>query len=351
MSVQFSLSAGNEHYKQNTPQGYMLDNLLEILGSESNMWYCDTFSMPSFRDLKRYYKGMGTVVMYCWWDPADNRIQPILDELDLDWIFITSDPLLAPQHPRVKTVKWNYQYGYHMELVKNTGLYIDCPERTFLCMMRNHKPERLSFLSALYYKGLLSQGYISYLGQVNTRFVHGRTPRPLKEITGITSQPDSEYMYMPGDNFKNWIEKNIPLELPNDNTQHEDNNTDFYTCGNPAWYARTKYSIVLETYWARTQFLTEKTFKPIIAKHPFINLGNRSNELLSSFGFDTFDDVFSTEHDYLRAGKKIECVVEKIRDVDIDPRRCEYNYAVGLDLLRQAQLEQKQLALQVADLL
>lgn len=350
MSVIFSLSTGNEHYRQPTPQGYMLDNILALTNNLPNVWYCDTFSIPNFGDLIKYYRGQGTVIMYCWWDPADDRITRFLDEIDLDFIIITSDTNLAPKHDRVQTIEWKYQYGFHMHLVQNTGLYVDCEPKQYLCMMRNHKPERLSFLSALWYKDKVKHGHISYLGQVNTR-VHGRAPRPMDQILGMTSQADSNYMYMPTDNFAEWLTTNIPIELPNDNTQHEGNNTDFYTCGNPAWYERTKYSIVLETYWARTQFLTEKTFKPIIAKHPFINLGNRSNELLRSFGFDTFDDVFSTEHDYLRAAKKIEFVVEQLRDVDIDPRRCEYNYAVGQDLLRQAELEQKYLAKQVVELL
>jgi len=351
MSVEFSLSVGNEHYNQSTPQGYMLDNILELTGSCSNVWYCDTFSIPKFGDLKRYYQGMGTIIMYCWWDPADDRIQDHLDDLDLDFIIITSDPDLAPKHPRVKTIKWQFQYGFHMALVKNTGLYIDCTPKQYLCMMRNHKPERLNFLSELWYQGKLDDGYVSYLGQINTKHIHGRTPRSLQEITSLAYQVDTDYTYQPTHNFSNWLVANMPLELPGDISQTEGNNTDFYTCGNPAWYAKTQYSIVLETYWARTQFLTEKTFKPIIAKHPFINMGNRSNELLRSFGFDTFDDVFGTEHDSMPAANKIKSVISKIGDVEIDPRRCDLNYAVGFDLLRQAQIEQKQLAQQVADLL
>ena len=351
MSVEFSLSVGNEHYRQSTPQGYMLDNILAQVRATENVWYCDTFSIPKFGDLERYYKGMGTVIMYCWWDPADDRIEPLLDKLDLDFIFITSDPALAPKHPRVKTVKWQYQYGFHMALVKNTGLYVDCEPRQYLCMMRNHKPERLNFLSELWYNNKLQDGYVSYLGQVNTKHIHGRTPRLLAEITATSSQIDTNYTYAPSTNFANWLSKNMPLELPGDISQTSGNNTDFYTCGNPAWYCNTQYSIVLETYWARTQFLTEKTFKPIIAKHPFIHLGNQSNQLLRSFGFDTFEDVFGNEHDSMPAGEKIKSVISKIKNVDIDPRRCEQNYAVAFDLLKQAQLEQKQLAEQVVELL
>ena len=77
MSVPFSLSTGNEHYQKHTPQGSMLSNLLEIIPKTQDVWYCDTFSMPDFGALKRYYKG--TVILYCWWDPADDRIVPHID--------------------------------------------------------------------------------------------------------------------------------------------------------------------------------------------------------------------------------------------------------------------------------
>ena len=47
----------------------------------------------------------------------------------------------------------------------------------------------------------------------------------------------------------------------------------------------------LETYWAKTQFLTEKSFKPILAQHPFVNIGNGTTQLLKQLGFDVFEDV------------------------------------------------------------
>ena len=52
----------------------MLSNLLEIIPKTPDIWYCDTFSMPDFGTLKHWYTG--TVILYCWWDPADDRIIP-----------------------------------------------------------------------------------------------------------------------------------------------------------------------------------------------------------------------------------------------------------------------------------
>ena len=64
MSIEFSLSTGNEHYSQLTPQGNMLRELLELIPKTKDLWYADTFSLPEFGALKKYYTG--TIVLYCW---------------------------------------------------------------------------------------------------------------------------------------------------------------------------------------------------------------------------------------------------------------------------------------------
>jgi len=349
MSIQFSLSTGNEHYKQNTPQGNFLRELLKVIPKQPDVWYADTFSLPAFGHLKKYYTG--TVILYCWWDPADDRILQHLDSMDLDFIMVTSDTDLAPKHERVKTIQWNKQYGFHMELIKSNPWTPASTRKNFLCMMRNHKPERLLFLEQLWRNNLLDSNLVSYLGQVNTKNIHGRTARPISDIVGEQYQADTEFTYIPSADFAGWLTDNIPILLPEDHTQTNEHNTDFFTTGNPDWYSSTQYSVVLETYWARTEFLTEKSFKPIISKHPFINLGNASNKILKNLGFDVFEDVFGLEHDTLPAQEKVQCVIPKLVNVDIDPLRTEYNYLIGQDLLAQARLEQKQLALQVADIL
>ena len=72
----------------------MLRELLELIPKTKDLWYADTFSLPKFGTLKQYYTG--TVVLYCWWDPADDRISNQIDNMDLDFIIITSDPELLP---------------------------------------------------------------------------------------------------------------------------------------------------------------------------------------------------------------------------------------------------------------
>ena len=349
MSKEFSLTKQNEHFSESTPQGDMLRCIFNLTGRIKDLWYADTFSLPTFGHLKKYYSG--TVILYCWWDPADDRILIHLDDMDLEFIIITSDPQLVPKHPKIKTIKWTYQYGYFFELIKPFNSRKQEKDYTFLCMMRNHKSERLAFLEELWRNGLLKNNLVSYLGQVNTGQIHGRTNRTYEDLTSKIYIEDSDFEYTPPKDFANFL-KNLPLELSEDTTQTLGNNTDFFTCGNPEWYARTQYSVILETYWARTQFLTEKSFKPIVAGHPFINLGNMSNSILNSLGFDVFDDVFDCGFvDALPARNKISATIPLLTSIDIDTKRCTDNQHNGQELLLKAKQEQKELAQQVINLL
>ena len=160
MSKEFSLTKQNEHFSESTPQGDMLRCIFNLTGRIKNLWYADTFSLPTFGHLKKYYSG--TVILYCWWDPADDRILIHLDDMDLEFIIITSDPQLVPKHPKIKTIKWTYQYGYFFELINPFNSRKQEKDYTFLCMMRNHKSERLAFLEELWRNGLLKNNLVSY---------------------------------------------------------------------------------------------------------------------------------------------------------------------------------------------
>jgi hypothetical protein len=61
----------------------------------------------------------------------------------------------------------------------------------------------------------------------------------------------------------------------------------------------TFVNIVTETcFWEDKKHLTEKIFKPIVTKHPFILLGCCNNlKYLKSYGFKTFDKWWDESYD------------------------------------------------------
>jgi hypothetical protein len=69
---------------------------------------------------------------------------------------------------------------------------------------------------------------------------------------------------------------------------------------NPIWYDSTAFSIVAETTVSCSDplFITEKTFKPIAFKHPFIIFGQTGVlKYLKELGFETFENIFDESYD------------------------------------------------------
>ena len=69
---------------------------------------------------------------------------------------------------------------------------------------------------------------------------------------------------------------------------------------NPAWYDSTYFSIVSETttYSKYSLHVTEKTFKPISYRHPFVVFGQTGTlAYLHELGFETFENLFDESYD------------------------------------------------------
>lgn len=72
---------------------------------------------------------------------------------------------------------------------------------------------------------------------------------------------------------------------------------------NESWYDQTAFSICVETITEPgpdTVFLTEKTFKPIALRHPFMIVGCKGSlQLLRETGFETYSNLFDESYDSL----------------------------------------------------
>ena len=76
--------------------------------------------------------------------------------------------------------------------------------------------------------------------------------------------------------------------------------------------------IVTETcFWETKKHLTEKIFKPIVAKQPFILLGCANNlEYLKSYGFKTFDAWWDESYDGIQDPiARLQAVVDQIENI------------------------------------
>lgn len=76
--------------------------------------------------------------------------------------------------------------------------------------------------------------------------------------------------------------------------------------------------IVTETcFWETKEHLTEKIFKPIVARQPFVLLGCSNNlKYLKSYGFKTFDSWWDESYDRIDDPiERIQAVVKIIKDI------------------------------------
>lgn len=344
MSIAYSVSRDNVYYGKRNPQGQFLDLLIDRIGTPPDVYFCDTMDMPHVHHIKQYMRGV--LIVYCWWDPANAMFTKHLDDLDIEVILVTPDVNLAGKHPKQHVIKWKYQYGLHLDLIAPSRPAKFTTGKNFLCMMRNHKSERIQFLQHLWQNNWIEGNLISYLGQINTPD-NGRADRNIDSILKESYFVDSEFTHTLDADFKTWCIHNLPQNLPNDRSKSDERSTDFYSIGNIEWYDATAYSVVLETYWAKTNFLTEKTFKPIIAQHPFVNLGNYTTKLLKELEFDIFEDVVDTTYDSKATDQKIKAFAPV--DFDIDPRRPAKNLLVMNELRLKALQEQNLLIHRLED--
>lgn len=79
----------------------------------------------------------------------------------------------------------------------------------------------------------------------------------------------------------------------------------------------TWVSVVSEASFAeRTCFISEKTFKPIAAKHPFILYGNKNSlKYLRDLGYKTFNGFINETYDELDTWERLEAIIQEIKRI------------------------------------
>jgi len=81
---------------------------------------------------------------------------------------------------------------------------------------------------------------------------------------------------------------------------------------NPDWFNNTCFSVVAESFRepaSAVVFLTEKTYKPIACRHPFmVYAATGVLNLLRTQGFETFNNLFDESYDTVGFDKKLDII-------------------------------------------
>ena len=113
-------------------------------------------------------------------------------------------------------------------------------------------------------------------------------------------KPHRNFLY---ENLKDYIDKSIfsyvGKGIALENNINSDTGT-WHTDILPSWFNDTVFSIVAETWMHGSTFVSEKTFKPIAFKHPFITAGTAGTlAYLRQEQFETFGHLIDESYDYI----------------------------------------------------
>lgn len=227
---------------------------------------------------------------------------------------------------------WEMQYAHHVKHFNEVSFIppaekkdkIFEAEKKFLCLNRNLKDHRVWTYYTLINSLARYDGHISY-----------HLPSVAKEE---------------GINFKNYASEILKDKVSNVDWKkakacYKDKKLDTL---HPKWiinhgesvnqyYNNSLFSIVSESM-LREQFLTEKTFKPMMHGHPFVFIGSSKNiDILHDRGYQTFEDIFGVRA--IENPKQLQNFLDKVATIPLEEwrnrildvwSRVEHNYHVLL---------------------
>lgn len=263
--------------------------------------------------------------------------------------------LFSESHDILKTVNWSSTFynksqikTYYFKVVENdvaVQAHMNPPiiekkitDKKFINLNRRWRPHRPTFVSLLHNKDLLKYGYVSLANDVegsNWNNIYDHILYLNKDFETVHT------MLLQSEGVKNLpslIVDNTNLQF-NDPLQRVQNSI-------AKFYNETLFSIVGEINYYTTAgiensiFITEKTYKAMVFKHPFIILSVPFTlKALRTDGYKTFDGIINEDYDNIENDgdrmlailKEVErlCVMDSHESVEFLSKCkdiCDHNY-------------------------
>jgi hypothetical protein len=204
---------------------------------------------------------------------------------------------------------WYRGYRYCTDLIEPTQRKIQKKYITFNRLTGGARMYRSVFIAELARLGLLQHGHVSYN---ETCPENGHYSEFLK---------DENYVYQYNPNYLDEVKSildgiNFPLRIDTEQTTSIPNGSQ--TLSAILECMESFLHVVTETcFFDRKLHLTEKIFKPIVAKQPFVLLGCANNlQYLKSYGFKTFSGWWDENYDVIEDPQtRLQVVVNIINDI------------------------------------
>lgn len=199
------------------------------------------------------------------------------------------------------------------EELNNYELIIEPKEKKFLCFNRIFRFHRVSLLCMLYRENLVKEGFYSFWPD----WTHGgSTPPDFNTLKRFIS--DDLYALVLDEFNKHKHE--MPLLLNNNDAS----NTNYLQHSDLDYYRKSYFSLVTETFFftnvcdnwdEHAVFFSEKVFKPIMCKHPFILLARpRSLHYLREIGYKTFHPFIDESYDLIENDEeRLVAIVNEVK--------------------------------------
>jgi hypothetical protein len=186
---------------------------------------------------------------------------------------------------------WYRGYRYDTRLIPPEKRTIKKKYISFNRLTSNHRVYRSLLISELFKRDILNHGYVSYSDICPDNHKHYNTNLYDARDTGLITD---DTMYEVLNNLKQ-----IPMPLRVDfvDETHIPNHS-FQLSAVEATQESFCYLVTETCYWERKHHLTEKIFKPIVSKMPFVLVGAAHNlKYLREYGFKTFSPWIDESYD------------------------------------------------------
>jgi len=222
-------------------------------------------------------------------------------------------------------VDWYRGYQYCNDFIPPSQRQINKKFITFNRITGNSRAYRSLLVAELFKENLLNFGHVSYSKDCPE---HGSYQSTIFELIEKHNVP---YEYIV--ECKSAIDQ-INQELRIDYQDHFIPNNSQTLNAIPQMMESFLHVVTETCFWETKEHLTEKIFKPIVARQPFVLLGCTNNlKYLKSYGFKTFESWWDESYDQIQDPiKRIQAVVKIIKDIcamsteELESMLCEMNY-------------------------
>lgn len=231
----------------------------------------------------------------------------------------------------LNTWERHIRYNSPMEVLSKHEFIVEPKQKNFLCFNRIFRLQRLALLGLLYNKNLVNNAFYSYFPNVTYT---GKVEPNLNLLRPVLSNQTFDIINEEYNKHKH----ELPLLLNNPDASP----TNYIIDSDLDYYKNSYFSLVTETFFFKiinpafdefSIFFSEKIFKPIICKHPFVLLCRpHSLKYLHKMGYKTFAPYINESYDDIENDEqRILAVVNEVE------RLCNQTQNEWLDWLTAVQ--------------